>query len=102
MTASTAAFAPSNDTGGQRYSAVAMTLHWLIAFSIFVQIGLGWYMGTLEGKAEKAIEVIHIPLGITILGLTLVRLAWRLVRRPPPLPAEMKAWERHLAEAVND
>ena len=78
-----------------RYSTVAIALHWIIAVAIAVQIGLGWYMGGLEDKtAEKAVEAIHISLGLTILLLTLCRLAWRLTHRPPAEPATLARWER--------
>lgn len=97
MTASTASIPPSGDAEARRYSGVAMALHGLIALGIVAQIGLGWYMGTLEGKAGKAVEAIHIPLGLTVLMLTVLRLAWRLIHRPPAMPAELKSWEKHMA-----
>ncbi len=101
MTASTASIPPSYDAEARRYSGVAMALHGLIALGIVAQIGLGWYMGTLEGKAGKAVEAIHIPLGLTVLMLTVLRLAWRLIHRPPAMPAGLKSWEKHMAEAVH-
>ena len=85
-----------------RYSSVAMALHWIIALAITVQIGAGWYMGSLEDRtAEKAVERIHIALGLTILLLTLGRLGWRLANRPPPEPAGLAPWERILATAIH-
>jgi polyisoprenoid-binding protein YceI/cytochrome b561 len=39
--------------------------------------------------------------GVTILFLSLIRLAWRLMNPPPPLPAEMTPWEKALAHAVH-
>jgi cytochrome b561 len=43
---------------------------------------------------------LHKSIGMTIGLLVLVRLAWRLTHRPPPLPASVPAWQRGAA-AVN-
>jgi cytochrome b561 len=85
-----------------RYSRVAMTLHWAIALAIVVQIGMGWYMGTL-GRAplHRTLEGVHISLGLTVLILTVVRLAWGLTHTHPRLPADMPAIERRLAGAIH-
>lgn len=84
-----------------RYSGVAMTLHWLIAVAILTNVGVAWYFNTLEGLAKMPSVQIHKSLGITILLLSAVRLAWRLVRPPPAMKADLKPWERRLAEAVH-
>ena len=85
-----------------RYSRVAMTLHWAIALAIVVQIGMGWYMGTL-GRAplHRTLEGVHISLGLTVLILTVVRLAWGLTHTHPRLPADMPAIEQRLAGAIH-
>ncbi|MDQ0466680.1 cytochrome b561 [Caulobacter ginsengisoli] len=84
-----------------RYSGVAMTLHWLIAAAILTNVGIAWYFNSLEGLAKMPAMQIHKSLGITILLLSLIRLAWRLFKPPPPLKADLKPWERWLAEAVH-
>jgi cytochrome b561 len=43
----------------------------------------------------------HKAIGITVLALTVLRVAWRLVHRPPPLPAFTPAWERGVAHATH-
>lgn len=89
----------SNETAPQRYSNVAILLHWLIAIGVFVMIGLGWYMtGVPKGTPERAFWFnLHKSIGITIGGLVLIRIWWRLTHRPPVLPASMPAWERTAA-----
>lgn len=84
----------------RRYNAVAMSLHWLIAILLVTNIGLAWYFNTLHGLAKVAIIQIHKPVGITILILSLARLAWRFVSPPPPLPAHVVGWERAAARTV--
>jgi cytochrome b561 len=84
----------------QRYSAVAIVLHWTIAVLIFVNIGLAWYFDDLTGTERLNVLQFHKPIGITVLVLTLARIAWRFVRPPPPMPP-MAAWERFAAHAVH-
>jgi cytochrome b561 len=84
----------------RRYNAVAMTLHWLIAILILTNIGLAWYFNTLHGLPKVAIIQIHKPIGITVLLLSVARLAWRFISPPPPLPASVTGWERLAAHAV--
>ena len=84
----------------RRYDAVAMTLHWLIAALLIVNIGLAWYFNTLHGLAKVAIIQIHKPVGITILVLSVARLAWRFISPPPALPAHLVGWERVGANTV--
>lgn len=84
----------------ERYSLVAITLHWLIAALIFTLFGLGWYMGSLpEGPDRSWYIALHKSIGLTVFGLVLLRLAWRLLHPPPPLPSTLSPWERNAARA---
>jgi cytochrome b561 len=84
----------------RRYHAVAMTLHWLIAVLILTNIGLAWYFNTLHGLAKVGPTQIHKSVGITVLALSVLRLAWRFISPPPPLPASVTGWERMAANTV--
>jgi cytochrome b561/polyisoprenoid-binding protein YceI len=66
----------------QRYSSVAILLHWAIALALAFQIAVGFSMP----KDERGFELfqLHKSVGITILILSLARLIWRLTHRPPP------------------
>jgi cytochrome b561 len=83
------------------YSGVAITLHWLITALILTNIGLAWYFNTLKGPAEVAPLALHKSIGITVLLLTLVRIGWRLAVSPPPLPPQLRPWERWLANSTH-
>ena len=86
----------------ERYGAVAQTFHWLTAGLIFVMLGLGYYMEDLPDGARKlALYGIHKSIGITIAMLAALRLVWRLLHPPPPLPASMRSWERRAAGVVH-
>jgi cytochrome b561 len=85
-----------------RYSLVAMILHWLIALMIISLFAAGlWMHEAIEEPASRALAFkvyqLHKSFGITVLLLTLLRLAWRFTHKPPPLPIRMKSWERLLA-----
>lgn len=84
-----------------RYSAVAVMLHWIIAILLVWTVLLAWQAEDLKGAAKMVPLQLHKPLGIVILLLTLARLAWRVVHRPPPLGPGLKPWERQLAHAVH-
>ncbi|MCI4679708.1 cytochrome b [Rhodoblastus acidophilus] len=85
----------------ERYSAVAVVLHWAMALGIFALIGIGLTMK--HGNIPKAQVVqlfqLHKSIGILILLLVIVRLAWRLVQAPPALPSVLPALERKAAHA---
>ncbi|UZK65838.1 cytochrome b [Sphingomonas sp. M1-B02] len=82
------------------YGAVAAAFHWGIALLLFAQIYVGWTFGDMErGPARGLWFDWHKTLGFVILILSLARLGWRLMNPPPPLPAEMKSWERIAARA---
>ena len=96
----------SQSTTSARYTKVAITLHWLIALSILAMIPLGfWMRKAIEDPATRDVAYaayqFHKSLGLTILALSLARLAWRLTHKPPPLPAHMAAWEKSIARATH-
>ena len=84
---------------GERYSGVAILLHWLIAFFVVVNLIVG--IGQEQVPAMRAWIPGHKAIGITVLALTAARLAWRLTHRPPSLPADMSRGERGLAHAMH-
>lgn len=82
----------------QRYTGVAITLHWLIAGVILCTFLLGQYMTGLQlSPAKLKLYSYHKWIGVTIFLLVLIRLAWRVWQRPPPPPASMLAWEHSAA-----
>lgn len=86
-----------------RYTRVAVALHWAIAALVIVQFAWGWWMLEIPkqpvGPRVDAFNA-HKSLGVTILALMLVRLAWRLAHRPPPLPP-LPRWQAALAQATH-
>jgi len=80
----------------ERYTSVAITLHWLIAIAIIGMILGGWYMSDLPDGApgQYFLYQMHKSVGITILLLTIARIIWRVMNPPPPLPEEMNGLEK--------
>jgi len=72
------------------YTPVAKALHWLIALLLFGLLALGFYMQDLPLSPQKLqLYAWHKWAGVTVFLLVLVRLAWRVTHRPPPLPEHM-------------
>lgn len=81
----------------QRYSKTAMLLHWLIAAALAFQIGLGEAMEHLpRGPQQFDVAQFHKAVGITILVLTLWRIAVRF-STPRPAPMGDAGWAQRLA-----
>lgn len=88
----------SRDTWG----AVARALHWLIAALILVQFLIGSIAEDMKlTPAKLDLFVWHKSIGVTVLLLAVLRLAWRLGNAPPAPPAGTPQWERRLAAAAH-
>ncbi len=107
------------------YTKTAIVLHWLIAIGIFGMFALGWFMTDLpkEGPKQMAYDVfnwgiytwqlaeeasprtfyfnLHKSIGITLFGLIVLRILWRVTHKPPQLLTSYKAWERKLANSTH-
>jgi cellulose synthase/poly-beta-1,6-N-acetylglucosamine synthase-like glycosyltransferase/cytochrome b561 len=89
------------ERGSMRYTRTAMFLHWLIALAIAINVGLALSVDYLPDGAVRPVIDAHKSIGITVLGLALIRLLWRFSHVPPPLAAGMAAWERRGAHAAH-
>jgi cytochrome b561 len=80
----------------ERYGIVARVLHWSIGALIVAQLVLGfWTFEFMERTAARSANVnLHKALGVVLLILVLLRVAWRLHDPAPPLPASVGAQER--------
>jgi len=100
MAAADMASAPSSS---HRYTSVAIALHWVIALAILSLIPGGWFMGDLpnEHPLKESLYQLHKSVGITILILTLARIAWRVMNPPPQDAAGLKGWEKTASHSAH-
>jgi cytochrome b561 len=78
-----------------------MVLHWTIAILIGINLVLVWFADKWPpGWVRPAIDT-HKSIGITVLGLAVMRLFWRWANPAPPLPADYPRWERRAAHAAH-
>jgi len=82
-----------------RYSIVSLILHWLIAALVLTQVLL--ITAHEAGDAQRIFINLHKSVGISILLLTVGRIAWRLANPAIPLPTRHPAWQRLLARITH-
>ena len=90
----------------QRYTRVAIWLHWIVALGVITNIALAWIwpLGDSHDSIAPYVRPMidkHKAIGLTILGLAVLRLLWRLSHRPPAFPVSYRPWERNLAHIVH-
>ncbi|WP_347313097.1 cytochrome b [Defluviimonas sp. SAOS-178_SWC] len=73
------------------YDRVARSVHWLTALAVVAAIGIGLTMIRLPGTTEDEVARVfrayslHKTIGLAVLGLAVLRVAWTL-RHPGPGP----------------
>ena len=84
------------------YGIVAQSLHWLVAALVFTQLSLGLYAASLPVSLARLQWLSrHKSLGLAILALVLLRLAWRSLNRAPTPPNSIPDWQRRAAAAIH-
>ena len=84
-----------------RYNTVAMTLHWVVASFLVVNIAVGLAAANADDANVRSLVDLHKSLGLTALGLVILRILWRLANKPPPLPNAYPKAERVGAHAAH-
>jgi len=85
----------------QRYSNGAILLHWAIAGLIVLNIVIGVCMRDMGEASKLDFIQAHESIGLSVLMLSLIRIAWRLAHWPPAFPPDTRRWERWLARSVH-
>lgn len=86
----------------EKYTSVAIWLHWIIGIAILGQLALGLYMGDIpKDTPDRAWYFnLHKSIGVTLAVFILLRVIWRLGHRPPSLEGLIPAWQV-MASKVN-
>jgi cytochrome b561 len=85
-----------------RYSPFNQALHWFAAICMFSILPLAWVMTNAKESAAFDITLYnwHKTLGAIVFVVTVFRIVWRFVDRPPPYPPVIAAWDKALAHLV--
>jgi len=97
------------DSNVQAYSATARLLHWLMAVLVIIQISAGLIM-VYAGPGPNpwatladtlGLYSVHKLLGLILLALVLVRIAYRIARGTPPEEPTLAVWQRETSTLVH-
>lgn len=86
-----------------RYGAVAIAMHWATALALVGLLASGLRAAGMDDQAAKLpLLRIHAAMGVSVLGLTLLRLCWWwLADRKPADPAGTPRWQARAAHVVH-
>lgn len=84
-----------------RYDRVAIFLHWSVALLIAAAFVLGLTVDEFGKTYEHMVVNTHSLIGLGVLLLTLIRIAWRFGHPAPPSPQAMSAWMKALARIIH-
>ena len=84
-----------------RYTRIAAILHWLIALLIVANVVLGVWANHVPDDWVRPMIDTHKSIGITVLGLAIMRLLWRFSHPAPKLPETYARGERLAAHGVH-
>jgi cytochrome b561 len=84
------------------YTGTAKSLHWIILALLIVQFILAWTMPDIrrDTKPDTLIN-LHLSFGMLILGVAVIRLAWRLLQGEPEPADGLPPWQMQSARAIH-
>ncbi|MDH4566228.1 cytochrome b [Pseudomonas sp. BN414] len=80
------------------FNPLLRVLHWLMAMLLLAMLFIGVSMVGDLSPRHSVLIAVHKPLGLALLVLVLIRLAVRLARPVPALPADMPNWQQKVAK----
>lgn len=84
------------------WGSVAKILHWLIALGVLTAAVVAKVSEELSSSRDRYEWMVsHKSLGLTLLALMLIRVAWRMSNPSPDLPASMPRWQRLAARLTH-
>ncbi len=84
------------------YTGTAKSLHWLILALLIVQFIVAWTMPEIhrDTKPDSLIN-LHLSIGVIVLVVAVVRLAWRATHVEPPPEAGIPPWQVRSARVIH-
>ncbi len=84
------------------YTGTAKLLHWLILTLLIVQFIVGWTMPAIRRDAPVTTLIsLHFTIGIVILAVAVLRLAWRATHSEPSPLDGVPPWQVQSARLVH-
>lgn len=87
------------------YGVVARLFHWVTVLIVLVMIPVGLTIAHLSDDIPRSLQdrlfILHKGLGSVFLVVILLRLAWRLLNPPPPLPTSVPPLQARAAELTH-
>lgn len=83
----------------QTYTLTARLLHWIVAALVLGMLSVGLLM-VQDGwsrPVQNTLFILHKNTGVLVALLVAVRVIYRLRTPPPPLPAQVPAWQRRVS-----
>ena len=82
-----------------RYGTIAQFFHWSVVLMLVFQYIWAWLIEETESITLR-LELVaqHKTIGMLVLVFAVLRLVWRFIKTPPPLPATMSGWEKWAAK----
>src|ERR1700686_4894024 len=88
-----------------RYGALAVLFHWVIAILVIALAALGLYMVRLPDagfdKEKIRLILLHKEVGVIVLFLVALRFAWRMSNVIPRLVENLPDWQKLAARFVH-
>lgn len=83
----------------ERYTLVAIILHWVMALAFILMLGSGFALEYLDIPKSLKFNLIqwHKSLGVLLLIAFFIRIFWRLAHKPPALTG-FPRWETVLSK----
>jgi cytochrome b561 len=84
-----------------RYGALAIFLHWLTVVLVLLAWLLGTFIDDIPKTTQAAGLFVHMTAGLSLIGLLVARVLWRLADpHPPRLETRLGRWGDRSAAAV--
>ena len=86
----------------QTWGSLSIGLHWLTLIFILSLAIVGLFMTELaNGPLKIQVYALHKSFGLTVLGLTIIRLVWRLFSITPKITANTPTWQNLIAKLTH-
>lgn len=85
-----------------RYTRTAIVLHWLVLALLVAQYAIGWSMPHIGRNTQVTTLIsLHFSIGVLIIGVIVVRLAWRITHGEPVHETGIPAWQLRAARVIH-